>query len=310
MKAIWEPSGNWRISVNVRRCVKWVRPQLCAAPFGPCRQLGSDPFNTHQLRKFFLHLKNDKSFASGSLRVAFSGVKFFYTRTCRRDWPTLAQMKIQNVKSLPEVLTIEQSHRIIDCCTTQRMAVFFWTVYSLGLRLEEALNLHVGDIDSKRMMVHVHRGKGAKDRYIPLPEATLKLLREFWLTHRDRTFVFPADGRDHRGVSHPKGPSQAKTPMSVTAVQGAIKQITRKINFGKKISTHTLRHCYATHLVEAGVPLRLIQQSLGHSSLQTTMIYLHLTHTAAVDAQRVLNNLFRRPRPKPPEENGGAVPVK
>ena len=269
-----------------------------------------DQIMEDQLRTFFLHLKNDKEFASGSLRVAFSGVKFFYTRTCRRDWQTLAQMKIQNVKSLPEVLTIAQVHQIIDGCSTQRMAVFFWTVYTLGLRLEEALNLHVGDIDSKRMMVHVHRGKGAKDRYIPLPESTLKVLREFWLTHRHRTFVFPADGRDHRGVSHPKGPSQAKTPMSVTAVQGAIRQITRKINFGKKISTHTLRHCYATHLVEAGVPLRLIQQYLGHSSLQTTMIYLHLTHTAAVDAQRVLNDLFRRPRPKPPEENGGAVPVK
>jgi site-specific recombinase XerD len=268
-----------------------------------------DQITEDQLRKFFLHLKNDKAFASGSLRVAFSGLKFFYTRTCRRDWQTLAQMKIQNVKSLPEVLTIEQVHQIIDGCRTQRMAVFFWTVYSLGLRLEEALNLHVGDIDSKRMMVHIHRGKGAKDRYIPLPESTLQLLREFWLTHRHRTFVFPADGRDHRGVSHPNGPSQATTPMSVTAVQGAIKQITRKIDFGKKISTHTLRHCYATHLVESGVPLRLIQQYLGHSSLQTTMIYLHLTHTAAVDALRVLNDLFRRPRRKPPEENGGAVPA-
>ena len=162
---------------------------------------------------------------------------------------------------------------------------------------------------SKRMMVHIHRGKGAKDRYIPLPESTLLLLRVFWKTHQHRTFVFPADGRNHRGVSHPKGRSQAKTPMSVTAVQGAMKLITRKIDFGKKVSTHTLRHCYATHLLEAGIPLRLIQQYLGHSSLQTTMIYLHLTHTAAVDALRVINGLFRRPRPNPPEENGGAVPV-
>ena len=125
-----------------------------------------DQITEDQLRKFFLHLKNHKAFASGSLRVAFSGVKFFYTRTCKRNWQTLAQMRIKDDKTLPEVLTIEQVHQIIDACTTQRMAVFFWTVYSLGLRLEEGLNLQVGDIDSKRMMVHIHRGKGAKDRYI------------------------------------------------------------------------------------------------------------------------------------------------
>ena len=179
------------------------------------------------------------------------------------------------------MLTIEQVHQIIDCCTTQRMAVYFWTVYSLGLRLEEGLNLHVGDIDSKRMMVHVHRGKGAKDRYIPLPESTRQVLRELWLTHQHRTFVFPADGRDHRGVSHPKSPSQATTPMSPTAVQGAMNADHEAHQLRQKVSTHTLRHSFATHLLEAGVLLRLIQQYLGHTSLQTTMIYLHLTHTAA-----------------------------
>lgn len=254
-----------------------------------------DQITEDQVRKFFLHLKNERNFATGSLRVAFSGLKFFYTRTCRREWQTLAQMKIQNVRSLPEVLTIDQVHAIIDACTTQRMAVYFWTVYSLGLRLQEGLNLHVGDVDSKRMMVHVHRGKGAKDRYIPLPQSTLQLLRRFWPTHRHPTFVFPADGRDHRGVSHPRGPSQATTPMSLTAVQGAMKQITRKINFGKKVSTHTLRHSYATHLLEAGVSLRLIQQYLGHTSLQTTMVYLHLTHAAVTDARKVIDGLFQRP---------------
>lgn len=133
-----------------------------------------DKITEDQLRRYFLYLKNEKKFAYGSLRVVFSGIKFFYTRTCKRNWETLAQMKLQNVKSLPEVLTIRQVHQIIDSATTPRIAVYFWTVYSLGLRLQEGLNLQVGDIDGERMMVHVHRGKGAKDRHVPLPSETLE----------------------------------------------------------------------------------------------------------------------------------------
>ena len=251
-------------------------------------QTPPDKISEDQLRRFFLYLKNEKQFAYGSLRVAFSGIKFFYTRTCKRSWETLAKMKLQNVSTLPEVLTIEQVHAIIDACTTQRMAVYFWTVYSLGLRMQEGLNLQVSDVDARRGMVHVHRGKRAKDRYLPLPTSTLGLLREYWVTHRHAHFLFPAEGRGHKAGPH------TKTTMSPTAVQGAMKLITKQINFRKKVSTHTLRHSYATHLLEAGVSLRVIQQYLGHSSLQTTMIYLHLTDSAAVDARRVIEKLFRR----------------
>ncbi len=100
----------------------------------------------------------------------------------------------QNVKSLPEVITRSQVLRIVGAANTQPMAVYFWTVYSLGLRMQEGLNLQVGDIDFERMMVHVHRGKGAKDRYVPLPTSTLDLLRQYWITHRHRRLLFPADG--------------------------------------------------------------------------------------------------------------------
>lgn len=249
-----------------------------------------DKITEDQLRRYFLFLKNEKQFAYGSLRVAYSGIKFFYTRTCKRNWQTLAQMKLQNVKSLPEVITIKQVHQIIDACTTMRIAVYLWTVYSLGLRMQEGLNLQVGDIDAERGLVHVHRGKGAKDRYIPLPTSTLHWLREYWLTHRHKRLLFPADGRNHKGIS------TAQTPMSPTAVQGAMKKITEQIDFGKKVSIHTLRHSYATHLLEAGVRLRMIQQYLGHSSLQTTMVYLHVTETAAVDARQTIERIFRRPQ--------------
>ena len=154
------------------------------------------------------------------------------------------------------------------------------------------LNLQVGDIDAERGLVHVHRGKGAKDRYVPLPTATLDLLRKYWVTHRHQRFLFPAEGRDHQQAA------DAKTPMSPTAVQGAMKKITKQIDFGKKVSIHTLRHSYATHLLEAGVSLKVIQKYLGHSSLQTTMVYLHLTELAEKDARVVIEQIFRRPRQK------------
>jgi len=250
-----------------------------------------DQISEEQLRRWLLYLKNERQFAYGSLRVAFSGVKFFFTRTCRRDWKTLAETKLQNIKSLPEVITIGQVHQVIDACSTPRMATYFWTVYSLGLRIEEGLNLRIGDIDSQRMMIHVHRGKGAKDRYLPLPSSTLQALRDFWKTHRNPVLLFPADGRNHQGVS------TAVTPMSVTSVQRAIKQIADQLNFGKKISTHTLRHSYATHLLEAGASLKAIQKLLGHSSLQTTMVYLHLTEVAEADTRKLIDRIFVRKGP-------------
>ena len=120
-------------------------------------QRSPDAVSEDQFRRFFLHLKNERHFASGSLRVAFSGVKFFYTRTGRRDWQTLSTLKIPNVKSLPEVLSIPQVHQIIDACRVERIAVYFWTVYSMGLRLTEGLNLQTGDVDSQRMIEDIFR---------------------------------------------------------------------------------------------------------------------------------------------------------
>ena len=241
-----------------------------------------------KLRRFFLHLKNERHFAYGSLRVAFSGIKFFYTRTCKRNWETLATMKLQNAKTLPEVLTITQVHRILDAVRVERIAVYFWTVYSMGLRLDEARHLQVGDIDAERGLVHIHHGKGAKDRYVPLPSSTLHWLRKHWVSHRHPRLLFPAEGRNH------KQSRTSKTPIQTSTVQQAMKAIVDKQRFGKKVSIHTLRHSYATHLLEAGVSLRVIQQYLVHSNLQTTMVYLHLTEIAETKAREAIEKLFRR----------------
>jgi len=267
----------------------YIRAVRQLSDFAGC---SPDQVNEQHVRQFFLHLKNDPNFAYGSLRVAFSGIKFFFTHTCKRDWEIIKMLKLQNITTLPEVLTIEQVHELIGSATTQRMFVYFWTVYSLGLRLNEALHLQVSDIDAERGWVHVHRGKGAKDRYVPLPTTTVRLLRNYWASHRHPCLLFPADGRKHDLAKD--GISQATTPMSETAVQGAMKQITKKLRFGKKVSIHTLRHSYATHLLEAGVGLKVIQKYLGHSSLQTTMVYLHLTDTAEANAREEIEKLFGR----------------
>jgi integrase len=158
---------------------------------------------------------------------------------------------------LPDVLAIDEVRRLIAAVRTHHNKAFFWTVYSLGLRLQEALNLQVGDIDGARMVVHVHRGKGAKDRHVPLPPRTLIVLRQYCLTHRHPVWLFPAMGRDQGQAG------SAALPMARSSVHGAMKKVVRDLGIKKKVTIHTLRHSYATHLLEAGINLRLIQQYLG-----------------------------------------------
>lgn len=245
-------------------------PRTTTAYLRAVRQLSdfarTSPTDVTELdvRAFFLFLKDDCEFAYGSLRVALSGVKFFFAHTCKRDWYVFTMLKLQNINALPQVLSIAQVHRLMNAVTKQRMLAYFWTVYTMGLRLNEALHLEVTDIKADRGVVHVHRGKGAKDRCIPLPLSTLALLRAYWTTHQHATLLFPADGRNHTLAKD--GVSQATNPMSESTVQGAMKKIVRNLKLGKGISIHTLRHSYATHLLEGGVSLRVIQKYLGHSS--------------------------------------------
>jgi site-specific recombinase XerD len=136
------------------------------------------------------------------------------------------------------------------------------------------------------MVVHVHRGKGAKDRYVPLPPRTLIALRQYWVTHRHPVWLFPATGRNGKEARH------ADRPMARPSVHGAMKRVVQQLGIKKKVTIHTLRHSYATHLLEAGINLRLIQQYLGHGSLQATMIYLHLTSLGQEQARATINRLM------------------
>jgi integrase/recombinase XerD len=221
------------------------------------------------------------------MRIAYSGIKFFYTQTLPMDWETIRLLKIKRLSTPPTVLSIDEVRLILKTARTPQAKAFLATVYSCGLRLSEALNLEVSDIDKERMTLRVRDGKGAKERVVPLPKSTYALLREYWPTHQNPRLIFPALGRRHDGGR------TAQQPMARSSVQGALRKILKQLPKIRKHATiHTLRHSYATHLIEAGVNLRIVQQYLGHASLVNTMIYLHVSDLGNDDAAGRINRLM------------------
>jgi len=251
---------------------------------------GKDPelLSEDELLDYFIFRQDETGWAPSTMRICYSGIKFFFKHVVKRDWHLLALAQAKREKRLPAVLSRDEVKRILTKVDAFHNYVYLMTVYSCGLRLQEGLYLEVSDIDGERKMIHVHRGKGAKDRYVPLPEATLALLRKYWRTHRNPKLIFPAVGR-----SRVKAPTST-IPMSIEGVQGGMRRAKFAAGINKKgVSIHTLRHSYATHLLEAGVNLRVIQKNLGHSNIETTMIYLHLTNAGMEDAYQIINSVMQ-----------------
>jgi len=246
-----------------------------------------DAITEEELQNYFLHRKNVSKWSPKTMRICYCGIKFFYQHVLQRDWHILGILRAQTEHRLPAVLSTEEVRRLLSCVHTPQNYTFLSTVYSCGLRLQEALYLEVSDIDSKRMMIHVHRGKGAKDRYVPLPQSTLKLLRQYWATHHNPRLLFPAIGRGGQDAH------DSDTPMAKSSVQGAFRKAKFEAGIRKRhVAIHTLRHSYATHLLEAGVNLRVIQQNMGHARLETTMLYLHLTQKGQEQAYQTINQVM------------------
>lgn len=239
-----------------------------------------------QMREYFLYCKNESKWSASTMRIAYSGIKFFYTVTLPMEWESIRLLKVKRLTSLPTVLNIDEVLLILKTARTPQAKAFLTTVYSCGLRLSEALALKVSDIDSKRMVIRV-RGKGSKQREVPLPESTCNVLRAYWKTHKNKVLLFPALGRDGK-----KG-TTAEKPMARSSVQQMLRRVVKEIpSIKKQVTLHTLRHSYATHLIEAGVNLRIVQQYLGHASLETTTIYLHVTDMGNSDAAARINRLM------------------
>jgi site-specific recombinase XerD len=246
-----------------------------------------DKITESELQDYFLHRKNVDKWSAATLRICYSGIKFYFVNVLKRDWHTLELIHAKREQRLPVVLSVDEVWTILNAVRTPQNKAYLTAVYSCGLRLHEGLHLQVADIDSQRMRIHVHRGKGAKDRYVPLPTHTLAVLRGYWRLHRNSTWIFPRLGRGGK-----EGPD-AKQPMNYSSVQGALARTLKQLKFKKKVSVHTLRHSYATHLLEAGVNIRRIQQYLGHRSLSSTMVYLHLTTQGHQRAYGIIDNLMK-----------------
>ena len=238
------------------------------------------------LRQYFLSLKNVKHSSRSASAIALCGIKFFYEHTLKRHWSTLTFVRAPREKKLPVVLSVAEVRTILAHLKLLRSRACLSTLYACGLRLQEGTHLQVPDSDRARMLVHVHHGTGAKDRYVPLPQRTLEGLRQYWKTHRHPTWLFPAPGRGGIGMS------TASTPMPRSSVQDAFRAALTQSGLKKHASVHTLRHSYATPLLEAGVTLRLIQAYVGHNTPTTTALSTHVTGTADAMARDALTQLM------------------
>jgi len=245
-----------------------------------------DQISEAELRQYFLYLKNIKHYSRNTMTIAICGIRFFYEQTLQRNWAIFGIVRPAPEKKLPVILSQAEVRQILGRVRLARYKVCLTTIYSCGLRLQEGTQLQVADIDSARMMIHVRHGKGAKDRYVPLPKRTLQLLRQYWKQHRNPVLLFPAEGRDHIDLA------QAAEAMSKSSLQKAFRAALIESGNHKRASVHTLRHSWATHLLEAGVNLRLIQEWLGHSSPATTSVYTHLTVKAEQLGAVTINQLM------------------
>jgi site-specific recombinase XerD len=217
-----------------------------------------------QVREFLLYLVNERKTGSATQHMYVAAIKFLYGTTLNRPevvakipWPKRSQ-------TLPDILTGEEVEHLFRQIGSLKHRAILMTAYGAGLRISEACSLETSDIDSKRKLIHVHEGKGAKDRYVMLSERLLDVLRTYWKTARPQGhFLFPG-GIPGRSIT-------------TSAVQRVLHQVVVRCRFSKRVTAHSLRHGFATHLLETGTDIRTIQRLLGHSSVQTTARYTKVT---------------------------------
>lgn len=244
-----------------------------------------DQLSDDDIRAYFLFLRNDKHAAPNTSNLALNALKFLFVHTLQRPFPLGDLIRPPIPKKLPVVLSPEEIWRIIEQVRHPHYRVCLSVIAACGLRLLEGVRLQVPQIDSHRMQLHIRAAKGNKDRAVPLPPRTLALLRSHWLTHRNPTWLFPS-----RSSLEVQG-SLAIKPMEQSSLQKAFHRAVQEIGLTKPASIHSLRHSWATHLLDSGVNVRVLQLWMGHSSPTTTAIYTHLTQHTEQKAATALERL-------------------
>lgn len=234
--------------------------------------------SSEDLRRYFVRLMETGEAAPATLGVYRAGIRFLVEKTLGKRWDSLNLFRFRRPKTLPDVLTVEEVKTILDGVRMERTKMCLKTIYACGLRVSEGVALTANDIDGSRHLLKVCGGKGKKDRYVPIPETLLEELREYWKAYRPTSFLF-------FGVDKER-------PVRKATIQKAFKLVLQEVGITKKVSVHTLRHSYATHLLDGGVGIRTIQEILGHNSLETTMIYTHLSEKTRSEALSVVNDLM------------------
>lgn len=227
------------------------------------RHFGQSPeeLDAEHVRQYQLHLI-ERGVSWSTFNQAVCALRLFYKVTLNVDWDVTMIPFGKRPRKLPQVLSPDEVRRLLACVQPFKTRILLTTIYAQGLRNSEATHLKIGDIDSQRMMLRVEQGKGAKDRYVPLSTRLLLVLRDYYRRQRPTLWLFPGTEED--------------LPLSQRVIQRSCKEACRMAKLIKPATPHTLRHCYATHLLEAGADLLTIQRLLGHKHLSTTLRYLHL----------------------------------
>ena len=223
-----------------------------------------------EIRQFQLHLLKDKKLAPGTVEGRMSALRFLYKKTLKRRDIAYDDLIFPKVpRKLPVVLSPEEITRMIEAAPNLMHRTILMLLYGTGMRRTEASLLKVSDIDSERMVIHIQQGKGSRDRDVPMTPKLLEALREYWRWKKPKVYLFPST-EGHRGLEQ---------PISDRTVWYACKEAAARAGIKKRIGPHTLRHSFATHLLEAGTDLRTIQLLMGHADLKHTTLYLHLSQS-------------------------------